>query len=109
MPLCFADDSSTGPFAHVGKTRFSKVITSSHEANHIRKLPEVVLLSCPKRMLFEELDDSCQILHSTNPKFHPIAVVHDDGAAAKVRLHFLQDPFIPSVLYDPEFGQYLPT
>jgi len=98
-----------GNSRHVGKTRFSKVITSSHEANHVRKLPEVVLLSCPKGMLFEEPDNSRQILHSTDPKFHPIAVVHDDGAAAKVRLHFLQDSFIPSVLYDPEFGQDLPA
>jgi len=60
-------------------------------------------------MLFEELDDLRQILHSTDPKFHPIAVVHDDRSAAKIRLHFPQDPFIPAVLYDPEFGQDLPA
>jgi hypothetical protein len=60
-------------------------------------------------MLLEELDDSCQVPHPANPKFHPIAVVHDDGSAAKIRLHFLQYPFIPSVLHDPEFGQDLPA
>jgi len=85
------------------------MITSSHEANHFRKLPEIVLLPCPKRMLFEELDNLRQIPHSTDPKFHPIAVVHGDRTAAKVRLHFLQDLFIPSVLYDPELGQDLPA
>jgi len=85
------------------------MITSSHEANHFRKLPKVVLLPCPKRMLFEELDDLPQVPHSTNPKFHPIAVVHDDRSAAKVRLHPLQDSFIPSVLDDSEFGQDLPA
>ena len=85
------------------------MLTSSHEANHLRKLPELVLLSCPKRMLFEEPDYSCQVLHPTNPQFHPIAVVHDDGPAAKIRLHVLQDPFISSVLYDPEFGLDLPA
>jgi len=60
-------------------------------------------------MFFEEFDDLGQVLDPTDPQFHPIAVVHDDGPAAKIQLHVLQDPFISSVLYDPEFGQDLPA
>src|SRR5205823_5945866 len=60
-------------------------------------------------MLFEEIDDLCQVLHPTNPQFHSIAVIHNDRSAAKIRLHFLEDSFISSVLYDPELGQDLPA
>ncbi len=60
-------------------------------------------------MLSKELDDSGQVLYSTDPEFHSIAVVYDDRTTAVVRLHVPQDPLIPSVLNDPEFGQDLPA
>src|SRR5437879_768036 len=83
--------------------------TASHEADHLCELGKVVPLLCPQRMRLEESDDPRQVLETSDPEFHSIAVVHGDRTAAEVHLQLRQDPYIPAVLHDAEFGQDLPS
>ena len=79
-----------------------------YEQEHVAELQEVNVLARLERMFHEERNNPFnQMLSSTYPVCHTIAVIHTDNAATEIRFERMQDLDVSPVLDDGEFRKDL--
>ena len=79
-----------------------------HHSENATKQLEVLALPRSERMLDEEWDDRpLKIAAPSHAIGCPVAVIHPDDSAAKIRLQRTQELDVAFVLHDGELGEHL--
>src|SRR6266511_2699485 len=98
----------TGDRANPLYTFCCQMCTRFHQKQNVPEFQEIDVLLGFQRMLDEEWNDVLQeVLQTSHPIRHSVAVVHANHPTTKVRLECMENLHIALVLHDGEFRQYL--